>query len=62
MAFPAISTGSHGWPIGEAAAIAVRTVAETVTSVEHVRFVLFDENVHDAFAAALAAEGHHPHG
>jgi len=62
VAFPAISTGSHGWPIEEAAAIAVRAVADAVTPVADVRFVLFDQDVYDAFAAALTASGHHPRG
>ncbi|MFI8192723.1 O-acetyl-ADP-ribose deacetylase [Streptomyces sp. NPDC085946] len=53
VAFPAISTGVYGWPIDDGARIAVRTVRETATAVEEVRFVLFDERAYEAFAAQL---------
>jgi len=45
LAFPSISTGAFGYPVHEAAEIAVRTTAEALlpcVHVEHVRFVLFD--------------------
>ena len=45
LAFPSISTGAFGYPIHEAAEIAVRTIAVALppcAHVEHVRFVLFD--------------------
>src|SRR5271157_2689865 len=44
-AFPSISTGAFGYPVHEAAAIAVRTAVDAMPAcahVEHVRFVLFD--------------------
>lgn len=50
VAFPAVSAGIYGWPMDDAARIAVETVRATETSVEEVRFVLFDERAHDAFA------------
>ncbi|GGX87277.1 hypothetical protein GCM10010324_35960 [Streptomyces hiroshimensis] len=55
VAFPAISTGVYRWPVEDAARIAVETVreAETETSVEEVRFVLFDERAYEAFAAQV---------
>ncbi|GGS94869.1 MULTISPECIES: O-acetyl-ADP-ribose deacetylase [Streptomyces] len=53
VAFPAISTGAYGWPLDEAARIAVATVRATPTRVEEVRFVLFDDRAHAAFAAQL---------
>jgi len=55
IAFPAISTGIFGYPVPEAAAIALRTVAELLPKLKHVetvRFVLFDQSTFDAFAAA----------
>jgi O-acetyl-ADP-ribose deacetylase (regulator of RNase III) len=45
LAFPSVSTGVFGYPVHEAAAIAVRTIVEVLppcAHVEHVRFVLFD--------------------
>ena len=52
VAFPAISTGIYRYPVGEAADIAVRTVRDTPTDVEEVRFVLFDKASYDTFTAA----------
>ncbi|MFE9772015.1 O-acetyl-ADP-ribose deacetylase [Streptomyces sp. NPDC005931] len=49
VAFPAISTGVYGWPVEDAARIAVETVRATPTRVEEVRFVLFDERAYTAF-------------
>jgi O-acetyl-ADP-ribose deacetylase (regulator of RNase III) len=57
VAFPAISTGIYGYPLGEAALIALQTVYEFFTtskSLETVRFVLFNDEIFNAFAAALA--------
>ncbi|MEV6742120.1 O-acetyl-ADP-ribose deacetylase [Streptomyces sp. NPDC051104] len=53
VAFPAVSAGIYGWPIDDAARIAVATVRATETAVEEVRFVLFDERAYEAFAAQL---------
>jgi O-acetyl-ADP-ribose deacetylase (regulator of RNase III) len=54
VAFPAVSAGIYGWPIDDAARIAVETVRATETAVEEVRFVLFDEKAYRAFAARIA--------
>jgi O-acetyl-ADP-ribose deacetylase (regulator of RNase III) len=51
VAFPAVSAGVYGWPMDDAARIAVETVETTETAVEEVRFVLFDERAYAAFAA-----------
>jgi O-acetyl-ADP-ribose deacetylase (regulator of RNase III) len=51
VAFPAVSTGIYGWPIDDGARIAVETVRAADTTVEEVRFVLFDERAYEAFAA-----------
>ena len=53
VAFPAISCGIYGYPVVEAAPIAVTTVREADTAVELVRFVLFDDAAYDAFSAAV---------
>ncbi|WP_328779498.1 O-acetyl-ADP-ribose deacetylase [Streptomyces canus] len=50
VAFPAVSAGIYGWPIDDAARIAVETVGKAETAVEEVRFVLFDEKAYQAFA------------
>jgi O-acetyl-ADP-ribose deacetylase (regulator of RNase III) len=47
VAFPAISTGIFGYPVEEAAEVALRTVVEEAERLDHVRlirFVLFGEN------------------
>jgi O-acetyl-ADP-ribose deacetylase (regulator of RNase III) len=55
IAFPAISTGAFGYPIHEAAAIAIRAVQGAARSVPDVRFVLFDDRASRAFEQAIAA-------
>jgi len=49
VAFPAISAGIYGWPMDDAARIAVTTVQQTETSVESVIFVLFGPDAYAAF-------------
>ena len=53
VAFPAISTGVYGYPIDEAARVAVEAVRSADTSVREVRFVLFDGTAHAAFERAM---------
>ncbi|GEC03402.1 macro domain-containing protein [Streptomyces spinoverrucosus] len=53
IAFPAVSAGIYGWPMDDAARIAVETVRATRTSVEEVKFVLFDQRAYEAFAAQV---------
>lgn len=57
VAFPAVSAGVYGWPMDDAARIAVETVAATTTDVEEARFVLFGDAAHDAFSRAVEAFG-----
>ena len=52
IAFPAVSAGIYGWPLADAARIAVQTVATTWTAVDEVTFVLFGSVTSAAFAAA----------
>ncbi len=55
VAFPAVSAGVYGWPIDDAARIAVRTVAaHRPGTVQEVRFVLFNAETYAAFERALA--------
>jgi O-acetyl-ADP-ribose deacetylase len=53
VGFPAISTGVYGYPIDEAARVAVEAVRTADTSVREVRFVLFDATAHAAFERAM---------
>jgi len=49
VGFPALSAGAFGYPLAEAAGIAVRTVAEDAPDDLLVRFVLFDDKTLKAF-------------
>ncbi len=51
VAFPAISAGVYGWPIDDAARIAVGTVRAAETTVDSVTFVLFGHDTYQAFIA-----------
>ncbi len=53
VAFPAISTGIYGWPMDDAARIAVTAVRAAETSVTEVRFVLFDSAAYEVFESRL---------
>jgi O-acetyl-ADP-ribose deacetylase (regulator of RNase III) len=61
IAFPAISTGIYGYPLDEAAPIAIEAVRSADTRVEEVRFVLFGHDAYEAFARALGAGGSRSH-
>ncbi len=49
VGFPAISAGAFGYPLKEAAEIALRTVRESAPDDLQVRFVLFDEKTLGVF-------------
>lgn len=56
VSFPSISTGAFGYPVSEAAAIALRTVIDflkTASSVKEVVFVLFDSRTYETYTSAL---------
>lgn len=57
IAFPSISTGAYGYPLAEAAEIAVGEVATHLarpeSSVREAVFVLFGEDAYAAFSGAL---------
>jgi O-acetyl-ADP-ribose deacetylase (regulator of RNase III) len=55
VAFPAISAGVYGWPVPDAARIAVETVRDAGSRVEEARFVLFSDDVLRAFRDAAGA-------
>jgi len=55
LAFPAISTGAYGYPVTEAAPIALSATIEALSSAKHVtlcRFVLFDVSTVRAYQRA----------
>ncbi len=57
ITFPAISAGVYGYPIEEAAEVALTTVRDALageTTLERATFVLFSSDSYDAFARALA--------
>lgn len=61
LAFPAVSAGVYGWPVDDAARVAVAAVREALAggaapNLELVRFVLFSDAVLRAFEAALASD------
>jgi len=56
VAFPSISTGAFGYPVEEAAEVALRTVlesAENLQSVRRIRFVLYGEENFEAYERVL---------
>jgi O-acetyl-ADP-ribose deacetylase (regulator of RNase III) len=56
VAFPSISTGAFGYPVHEAAPIAVRAAVDELiaaSQVMHVRFALFDDSTLKAYVRAF---------
>jgi len=57
ISFPSISTGAYGYPVDEAARIAVNTVVsflrQQTTSLKEVVFVLFDSRTYQSYRSAL---------
>ena len=55
LTFPSISTGAFGYPVHEAAEVAIKAVIEALSNpvhVRHVRFVLFDHDTCQAYVQA----------
>ena len=60
IAFPAISTGVFAYPLDEAAAVTAAAIAEALpglSSVDLIRFVLFDQAARDCFRQAFDQHG-----
>jgi O-acetyl-ADP-ribose deacetylase (regulator of RNase III) len=61
IAFPAISCGIYGYPIGQAATIAIKATAnflELHPEIETVYFVCVKETIYEAYQQALSAINH----
>ena len=54
IAFPAISCGVYGYPVDEAAAIAVRETRLRENDFDRIALVAFDRDVHDALTTCLS--------
>ncbi|HEV7934512.1 MAG TPA: O-acetyl-ADP-ribose deacetylase [Actinomadura sp.] len=54
IAFPAVSAGIYGWPLEDAARIAITTVHETPANLTDIRFVLFTAGIHSVFERVLS--------
>ncbi len=57
IAFPSLSTGTYGYPLEEAAPIALKTVVDFVVqqeNIKEVRFILFNQQTLEYFVRALA--------
>lgn len=57
IAFPAISTGAYGYPVEQAAPLAVRAAMARRDAFDDIRFVLFDQITLGVFERALLDEG-----
>jgi O-acetyl-ADP-ribose deacetylase len=54
VAFPAVSAGIFGWPMDDAARIAVRTVSSIAAAVDEITFALFSAEALASFEQALS--------
>jgi len=56
VAFPSISTGAYGYPVGQAAPVALQAIVEYLgahTDIDLVRCVLYDQRTYQAYEFAL---------
>ena len=57
VAFPAISTGIYGYPVQEAARVALDTLRRADTDVDRVLLVAFDPRTRDVYRGLVAGAG-----
>ncbi len=57
ISFPSISTGAYGYPVADAARVAIKTVVsflrEEATPLREVEFVLFDSRTYESYRSVL---------
>ena len=57
ISFPSISTGAYGYPVEQAARVAMKTAVtflrQKATSIREVVFVLFDTGTYETYSAAI---------
>ncbi|MUL45192.1 O-acetyl-ADP-ribose deacetylase [Mycobacterium sp. CBMA293] len=56
VAFPLISAGIYGWPLNDAIAIAIDTVAAAECAVTDVTFVAFDDDIFARISAQISRD------
>jgi O-acetyl-ADP-ribose deacetylase (regulator of RNase III) len=56
VAFPLVSAGIYGWPLGDAIRVAVETIGAADTQVEEARIVAFGEQTFQAVQRQLSGE------
>lgn len=58
ISFPSISTGAYGYPLAEAAEVALRAIIsflrENATTLKEVRMVLFDSRTYEVYSTTLS--------
>jgi O-acetyl-ADP-ribose deacetylase (regulator of RNase III) len=55
IAFPAISTGIYGYPLPDAAKVAIAAIRSTPTALEEIRLVAYSPEAYEVFRQALNA-------
>jgi O-acetyl-ADP-ribose deacetylase (regulator of RNase III) len=57
ISFPSISTGAYGYPVAEAAKVALGTIMlflqQSITSIKEIVFVLFDPKTYKTYSSTL---------
>jgi O-acetyl-ADP-ribose deacetylase (regulator of RNase III) len=57
VAFPLVSAGAYGWPVSDAARVAVQALGSVATNVQEARLVAFNAAAYEALTQELEAAG-----